>query len=197
MRRLNYAKRRALSLFITLILFGVSANSFSQTKAPGPKAEEETLIWNSTLQHVTLVVSDFKVSEKFYKGLLGLKEIPAPWLPDNQMFLALGENLELHVGEVQGVEIRPSDFNHFAFAVFIPLIRSVGQDDGYLPFPVITHEPPVDLQDEVLKRLLGPQVLLSLRFTLAVVIDNALLNDPPVSVIPFRHLPSIEGFAVK
>ena len=117
MRRLNYAKRRALSLFITLILFGVSANSFSQTKAPGPKAEEETLIWNSTLQHVTLVVSDFKVSEKFYKGLLGLKEIPAPWLPDNQMFLALGENLELHVGEVQGVEIRPSDFNHFAFSV--------------------------------------------------------------------------------
>ncbi|MEJ2005326.1 MAG: VOC family protein, partial [Cyclobacteriaceae bacterium] len=72
---------------------------------------------NLTLQHVTVVVTDFAESSRFYKGVLGLKEIPAPWLPDNQMVLQLGSNLELHVGEVPGVEIKPSPFNHFAMSV--------------------------------------------------------------------------------
>lgn len=72
---------------------------------------------NLTLQHVTVVVSDFERSSAFYKGILGLEEIEATWLPENQMFLQLGRNLELHVGEVSGVEIRPSDFNHFAITV--------------------------------------------------------------------------------
>ena len=69
------------------------------------------------LNHVTLVVSDFEDSKTFYTELLGLEQIDAPWLPDNQMFLSLGENLELHVGEVDGVEIMPNGFNHFAIAV--------------------------------------------------------------------------------
>ena len=84
---------------------------FLQLKAQNISAE------NLTLQHVTLVVSNFEESSKFYKGLLGLEEIPAPWLPDNQMFLQLGNNLELHVGEVPGVDIKPSSFNHFAITV--------------------------------------------------------------------------------
>jgi lactoylglutathione lyase len=69
-----------------------------------------------TLQHTTLVVSDFAASEQFYKGVLGLEEIDAPFLPERQMFLAVGEGLELHVGEVPDVEIRPSAFNHFAIS---------------------------------------------------------------------------------
>ena len=84
---------------------------FLQLKAQNISAE------NLTLQHVTLVVSNFEESSKFYKGLLGLQEVPAPWLPDNQMFLQLGNNLELHVGEVPGVDIKPSSFHHFAITV--------------------------------------------------------------------------------
>ena len=84
-----------------------------------------------TLNHVTVVVSDFNASKKFYTELLGLEQIDAPWLPDKQMFLALGEGLELHVGEVEGVEIKPNSFNHFAIAVadfdeFLNYLRSEG-----------------------------------------------------------------------
>lgn len=72
---------------------------------------------NPTLQHTTLVVSDFSKSKHFYTELLGFSELEAPWLPNNQMFIALGDNLELHMGEVAGVAINPSTFNHFAFSV--------------------------------------------------------------------------------
>ena len=87
--------------------------------------------FGKALNHVTLVVSDFDASKKFYTELLGLKQIDAPWLPDRQMFLSLGEGLELHVGEVEGVEITPSSFNHFAFAIadfdeFLRYLRSEG-----------------------------------------------------------------------
>ena len=84
-----------------------------------------------TLNHVTLVVSDFDASKKFYIEQLGLKQIDAPWLPERQMFIALGENLELHVGEVEGVEIKPNGFNHFAIVVdrfddFLEELKSKG-----------------------------------------------------------------------
>jgi len=87
--------------------------------------------FGKTLNHVTVVVSDFHASKKFCTELLGLEQIDAPWLPDRQMFLALGEGLELHVGEVEGVEIKPNDFNHFAIAVadfdeFLRYLRSKG-----------------------------------------------------------------------
>ena len=47
------------------------------------------------------------------------------------MFLALGENLELHIGEVDDVEISPNGFNHFAIAVddfdaFLAHLKSEG-----------------------------------------------------------------------
>jgi catechol 2,3-dioxygenase-like lactoylglutathione lyase family enzyme len=87
--------------------------------------------FGKTLNHVTVVVSDFNASKKFYTELLGLEQIDVPWLPDKQMFLALGEGLELHVGEVEGVEIKPNGFNHFAIAVadfdeFLNYLRSEG-----------------------------------------------------------------------
>ncbi len=69
---------------------------------------------NIKFQHVTLVVSNFKESKKFYTEILKLKDKKIPWLPENQMFISLGGNLELHVGEVEGVKINPSTFNHFA-----------------------------------------------------------------------------------
>lgn len=116
MRTLYLSWPRQWSIALLFFAIFTCLDSFGQTQTPEP-AGEHLMDWNITLQHTTLVVSDFEVSSKFYKGLLGLKEIPAPWLPDNQMFLALGDRLELHVGEVQGVDIRPSDFNHFAFSV--------------------------------------------------------------------------------
>lgn len=84
-----------------------------------------------SLNHATLVVSNFEVSKAFYTDLLGLQEIDAPWLPDKQMFLAVGENAELHIGEVDGVEIKPNGFNHIAIAVddfdgFLAYLRSEG-----------------------------------------------------------------------
>lgn len=86
----------------------------ASTTTAGLPAEAEA---DAILQHVTLVVSDFRASEEFYKDVLGFEEIPTSWLPPNQMFLSLGDNLELHVGEVAGVEINPNSFNHFAFSV--------------------------------------------------------------------------------
>ena len=79
-----------------------------------------------TLQHTTVVVSDFQKSRDFYLGLLQLKEVPTDFLPENQMFVSAGGNLELHVGEVPGVEIEPSNFNHFAL--------SVSDFDGFLAY---------------------------------------------------------------
>lgn len=87
--------------------------------------------FGKSLNHVTIVVSDFEASKRFYTGLLRLEQIDAPWLTDRQMFLSLGGGLELHVGEVEGVEVRPGSFNHIAFAVvefdaFLDYLRSEG-----------------------------------------------------------------------
>lgn len=79
-----------------------------------------------TLQHTTVVVSDFEKSKEFYLELLQLQRIPADWLPENQMFVSAGGQLELHIGEVPGVEIKPSKFNHFAL--------SVNDFDGFLNY---------------------------------------------------------------
>ena len=105
-----------MSLLVALII--VSGLSYAQD-------------FGKSLNHVTVVVSDFEASKKFYTETLGLEQIDAPWLPDRQMFLALGEGLELHVGEVEGVEIKPNVFNHFAIAVtefdeFLNYLRSLG-----------------------------------------------------------------------
>ncbi len=98
--------KRRLSFLIIFFMISLGVNAQYKPEVSG-----------ATLQHVTVVVSDFEVSSNFYKGLLGLKQIPAAWLPENQAFLQLGSNLELHMGEVPGVEIEPSTFNHFAFTV--------------------------------------------------------------------------------
>lgn len=84
-----------------------------------------------SLNHVTLVVSDFEASKKFYTETLGLEQIDTPWLPERQMFLALDDGLELHIGEVDGVDIKPSGFNHIAislkeFDAFLAYLKSAG-----------------------------------------------------------------------
>ena len=73
--------------------------------------------FEKSLYHVTVVVSDFEASKEFYLDTLELELIEAPWLPEKQMFLAAGDGLEIHVGEVAGVTIAPNNFNHFALAV--------------------------------------------------------------------------------
>lgn len=87
--------------------------------------------FTKTANHVTLVVSNFEDSKAFYTELLGLEEIETPWLPAKQMFLAIGESFELHMGEVPGVEIKPNDFNHIAISVddfdgFLAHLKSAG-----------------------------------------------------------------------
>lgn len=103
-------KSNLLSLFLLISFLALNAqNTKSDSGAIANK-------YNLTLQHTTLVVSDFVISKKFYTEILGLKDLNATWLPKNQMFLSLGNNLELHMGEVPGIEIKPSKFNHFAIS---------------------------------------------------------------------------------
>ncbi len=92
-------------------------NTIAQQASGQGSPSNENFEMSMSLQHVTVVVSDFSRSEKFYKNILKLEEIDASWLPENQMFLSAGDGLEIHVGEVQGVEINPSNFNHFAITV--------------------------------------------------------------------------------
>ena len=112
---------KSIPLILLLFSFQLKAQN-SDLRDVNTKAAS----FNLTLQHTTLVVSDFAASRKFYVEILGLKDLNADWLPKNQMFLSLGNNLELHVGEVEGVEIHPSDFNHFAI--------STNDLDGYLDY---------------------------------------------------------------
>ena len=60
------------------------------------------------------MVSDFAASKRFYTEILGLHDMGIDWLPEKQMFLDVGDGRELHVGEVPGVAIDPSGFNHLA-----------------------------------------------------------------------------------
>ena len=109
-----------------LLLLLMSTPLHGQENAAASEHYQETFSVHPTLQHVTVVVSDFARSKKFYTEILKLTEIKTDFLPDKQMFLAAGDNLEIHVGEVPGVEIHPSDFNHFAL--------SVSDFDGFLSY---------------------------------------------------------------
>ena len=111
------------------LLLGLAAGS--RYLSAGGSAAASSEPGPLTLQHATVVLSDFEASMAFYQGILGLEEIPAPFLPERLIFLAVGEGLELHMGEVPGVEIRPSTFNHFAltasdFDGFLDRLREQG-----------------------------------------------------------------------
>lgn len=123
--KLNYKVSRLnlVSVIFLLLSFSVVAQKSSTETV---SSETISTTFNLTLQHTTLVVSNFAESKRFYTEVLGLKDLNANWLPKNQMFISLGNNLELHVGEVPGVEINPSSFNHFAI--------STNDLDGYLKY---------------------------------------------------------------
>lgn len=108
--------RHRFNLLFPVIFFLSLPGSAQSGLANIEKADPIANKFNLTLQHTTVVVSDFTVSKKFYTEILGLNDLNADWLPEKQMFLSLGNNLELHVGEVEGVEINPSNFNHFAIS---------------------------------------------------------------------------------
>ncbi|NMM47769.1 VOC family protein [Marinigracilibium pacificum] len=111
-------KRSKLPILLTLFIFMMSSSialgQYDDTQLKEPNDSHSP---NIKLQHVTRVVSDFSKSRYFYLEVLGLQEIPTDWLPDNQMFISLGGNLELHMGEVEGIEVKPNNFNHFAISV--------------------------------------------------------------------------------
>lgn len=119
---------------ITLLLLSINLQISAQSMSSGSNESNSiSESFNLTLQHTTLVVTNFKASKEFYTEILGLKDLKADWLPENQMFLSLGDNLELHVGEVEGVEIKPSNFNHFAISTndldgYLKLLASKGVD---------------------------------------------------------------------
>ena len=113
-----FSKFKALAMVIMGVLIAFSATDLkAQDSQPEKIDTSSELVYKLTLQHTTIVVSDITKSRKFYTEILKLKDLNANWLPKNQMFLSLGNNLELHVGEVPGVEIKPSNFNHFALSV--------------------------------------------------------------------------------
>ncbi|MFH6771445.1 VOC family protein [Gaetbulibacter aestuarii] len=116
--------KKSIILGVVISLFLCFETSTAQNEGTNTGKESHTNNYNLTLQHTTVVVSNFEESRKFYIDILGLKQIKVDWLPQNQMFVALGNNLELHVGEVPGVTINPSNFNHFAI--------SSNDLDGYL-----------------------------------------------------------------
>lgn len=117
-----------LFTFTLIFIYSISVHSQNiSTKENHADTFKNTL----TLQHTTIVVSNFSESRKFYLDLLKLEEIKQEFLPKNQMFISAGENLELHVGEVPGVEIKPSNFNHFAltsnnFDEFLEYLKESG-----------------------------------------------------------------------
>lgn len=104
------------SYFLSLLLLFFFVKLNAQNADATTVSETLASKYNLTLQHTTIVVSNFAKSKKFYTEILGLKDLKATWLPEKQMFLSLGNNLELHMGEVPGVEIKPSRFNHFAIS---------------------------------------------------------------------------------
>ena len=117
-----------LALFI--LAFGMLTVFKMNAQGSGPVTDAAPE-FSFTLQHTTVVVSDFEKSRDFYLGLLQLKEVPTDFLPENQMFVSAGGKLELHVGEVPGVKIEPSNFNHFALTVndfdgFLAYLKSKG-----------------------------------------------------------------------
>lgn len=119
------------SIYWTIILVIVTFNLTAQNAASEEAPDGNSVSFNLTLQHTTVVVSNFSESKKFYLGLLKLKEIETDFLPENQMFVSVGNNLELHVGEVPGVDIKPSNFNHFALVVddfdgFLAYLKKAG-----------------------------------------------------------------------
>ena len=109
----------SLKHFTFALIFSLSTGftGFAQENTNASTDVPASPSFKLILQHTTLVVSNFEVSKKFYTEILQLEEITTNFLPENQMFLSLGNNLELHVGEVEGVEITPSNFNHFAVSV--------------------------------------------------------------------------------
>ncbi|WP_224488625.1 VOC family protein [Robertkochia flava] len=93
----------------------------------------------SHLNHVTLVVSNLEESKAFYIGILQLEAIETPWWgeDDPYMFLSLGDAGELHIGEIEGIEIAPNGYNHFAIAVedldaFLSYLKAKGVQYGGL-----------------------------------------------------------------
>lgn len=102
--------------FITLLCLFFNFQVNAQHNNNTSDSNSIATTFNLTLQHTTLVVSNFAVSKTFYTEILGLKDLNADWLPKKQMFLSLGPNLELHIGEVEGVKINPSKFNHIAIS---------------------------------------------------------------------------------
>ena len=130
-------KRYQLIIFLT---FSVFSNHHLEAQKNKSQIADPNLIatqFNLKLQHTTLVVSDFNKSKAFYVDILGLEDLNKHWLPENQMFLSLGPNLELHMGEVEGVKINPNNFNHFAI--------STKDLDGYLAYLLSRGIPYSDL----------------------------------------------------
>ena len=106
------------NLFLIIALFLSSVSSIAQS-------------FSMKQDHISIVVKDVEKSEKFYKNILHLKEVPTPWgergvnTPVPGIFFDLGNNLELHIAEYKN-EIKLHKFIHFAF--------TVNDFDGYLEF---------------------------------------------------------------
>ncbi|WP_406684947.1 VOC family protein [Seonamhaeicola sp. MEBiC1930] len=81
------------------------------------------------LDHSTIQVVDIEKSMEFYTDILKFKEIEAP-NPENRMirYLAIGNNQQLHIAQVDYGEIKINKVLHIAF--------SVNDFDGYIKYLV-------------------------------------------------------------
>ena len=64
--------------------------------------------------HRALPVSDLNASARFYKDIMGLKEIPNRTGKDTRRWFSLGEDLELHLILAERKIPKQSKDNHFA-----------------------------------------------------------------------------------
>jgi catechol 2,3-dioxygenase-like lactoylglutathione lyase family enzyme len=84
--------------------------------------------------HYTLQVKSMEASVEFYKNILQLKELDTPW-PDNPSirFFEIGNNQQLHLGEVDFGEVKLNKIIHLALAVndfdaFLTHLMDIGFD---------------------------------------------------------------------
>ncbi|MFL6514038.1 MAG: VOC family protein [Chthoniobacterales bacterium] len=72
------------------------------------------------IDHITLQVSDLEKSAEFYRGTIGLEQIPEPFKDGKHLFFRLGAHTQLHL--VPGVK---SGINHDVHVHFALRVSSV------------------------------------------------------------------------
>lgn len=75
-------------------------------------------IFNLRHDHSNLLVSDLDSSAQFYIEILQLRELETPWGENPKVrFFSIGENQQIHMVQVDSVEIIKNKIVHMAFNI--------------------------------------------------------------------------------